>query len=210
MTPFWQARRAARVRRPIAAKRPRGHAGCGILVRMTQSARPTGRLVLPALVLLIIVAAVAAVVLWPSPRHRAAAPPPPPSASPSPSPSPSPAKQEPYPWFPVGACLDHPQLSPVITVAQARDCHGPHDAESIANPVLPDGLTKESQVALALERLCQPYATAVEAKQGGGPWYVFPMGPSLKYYNEGHRDSSCVLAGSNREGGTKLTAPLKA
>ncbi|MDH6144609.1 hypothetical protein P3T35_006652 [Kitasatospora sp. GP30] len=177
---------------------------------MTQSARPAGRLVLPALVLLLVVAVLAVVLLWPSPKHRAAAPPPPsPTASPSPSPSLSPTKQLPYPWFPVGACLDHPKLSPVITVARPQQCDGQHDAESIGNPLLPDGLLKESQIALTLERLCQPYAAAAEAKQGGGTWFSLPTGPSLKYYSQGYRDASCLLAASDREGGTKLTAPLK-
>ncbi|TWG00519.1 hypothetical protein [Kitasatospora viridis] len=177
---------------------------------MTQSARPTGRLLLLA-VLLIALAGVAVALFWPGPKHRAAAAPPPPpsSAPPSPSPSPSPTKQVPYPWFPVGTCLDHPQLSPVITVAQARPCDGPHDAEVIANPLLPDGLVKDSQIATALRTLCQPFVATAQAAQGGGTWYSFPMGPALKYYQQGSRDTSCLLTASEREGGTKLTAPLK-
>ncbi|WP_035850306.1 hypothetical protein [Kitasatospora azatica] len=177
---------------------------------MTQSARPVGRLAALAVVLLLVAAGVTAVLLWPSAKHPAAAPPPPsPSASPSPSPSPSPTKHVPYPWFAVGTCLDHPQLSPVITVAEARPCQGPHDAEAIANPLLPDGLTKESQISQAMLKACDSAVTAWEAVQGGGTWYSFPMGPSLAYYNQGLRDVSCLLTASQREGGTKLTAALK-
>ncbi|MFE9421776.1 hypothetical protein ACFYNO_02305 [Kitasatospora sp. NPDC006697] len=179
---------------------------------MTQSARPTGRLLLLA-VLLIALAGVAVALFWPHAKAKPAAAPPPPSssppASPTPSPSPSPSKQVPYPWFPVGTCVDHPQLSPVITTAQARPCDGPHDGEVIGNPLLPDGLTKDSEIAAALRKACQPFADTAQTAQGGGTWYSFPMGPALKYYAQGSRDVSCLLTGSVREGGTKLSAPLK-
>ncbi|PYC87730.1 hypothetical protein C7C46_02985 [Streptomyces tateyamensis] len=175
---------------------------------MTKS--PRSRTAATVVALLVALAGVAAVLLWPSsPKHPAAAAPPSPSHSPSPSPSPSPTKKLPYPWFPVGSCVDHPKLSPVITAAEARPCQGPHDGESIANPLLPDGLTKESQIALALIRACQPYVTSWEAAQGGGTWYGIPMGPSLAYYNQGLRDATCLLTDSQHEGGTKLTGPLK-
>ncbi|MFE0460382.1 hypothetical protein ACFW1A_14155 [Kitasatospora sp. NPDC058965] len=175
---------------------------------MTKS--PRSRTAATVVVLLVALAGVTAVLLWPGgAKHPAAAPPPASSAPASPSPSPSPTKQLPYPWFPVGTCVDHPQLSPVITVAEVRPCQGPHDGESIANPVLPDGLAKESQIALALLKACQPYVTAWEAQQGGGTWYGFPMGPSLAYYNQGQRDATCLLTASQRQGGSKLAQPLK-
>lgn len=122
---------------------------------------------------------------------------------------PSPSKAFPYPWFAVGSCLDHPQLSPVITTAQPRPCDQPHDAEAIANPSLPDGLTKESQIAMAMLKACQPPVDGWKAKQGGGTWYSFPIGLSLAYYNQGFREVTCLLTASVQEGGPKLTGPLK-
>ncbi|MFF7631734.1 hypothetical protein ACFZB9_01085 [Kitasatospora sp. NPDC008050] len=178
---------------------------------MTQSARRTGPLLALAVVLLLTAGAVTAALLWPAPGHRAAAPPPSPSpsASPSPSPSPSPSKALPYPWFAVGSCLDHPQLSPVITTAQPRPCDQPHDAEAIANPKLPDGLTKESQIAMAMLTACQPSVDSWKAAQGGGTYYSFPLGLSLAYYTQGFREVTCLLTVSQHEGGPKLTGPLK-
>ncbi|GAB2708891.1 hypothetical protein [Kitasatospora kifunensis] len=179
---------------------------------MTQSARRTGPLLALAVVLLLTAGAVTAALLWPATKHPAAKAPPPspsPSASPSPSPSPSPSKALPYPWFAVGSCLDHPQLSPVITTAQARPCDQPHDAEAIANPTLPDGLTKESQIALTMLKVCRPAVDDWKAKQGGGTWYSFPLGLSLNYYDQGFREVTCLLTASQREGGPKLTGPLK-
>lgn len=115
----------------------------------------------------------------------------------------------PYPWYPVGSCLDDPQLSPAITAPQAAACDQPHDAQSIGNPTLPDGLTKESQLGLALVKACQPVAAAWQAQQGGGTWYALQLEPSLAYYQQGYRDATCLLAASRSKGGPKLTAPLK-
>ncbi|MGF1426218.1 hypothetical protein [Kitasatospora sp. LaBMicrA B282] len=178
---------------------------------MTQPARRSGPLLALAVVLLLTAGAVTAALLWPATRRPAAAPPPSPSpaASHSPTPSPSPSKQLPYPWYPVGSCLDDPQLSPVITVPQGQDCATPHDAEAIGNPTLPDGLTKESQLGMALVKACTPVALAWEAKQGGGTWYPLQLEPSLAYYQQGYRDATCLLAASHAVGGPKLTAPLK-
>ncbi|MCX4749663.1 hypothetical protein OG455_29820 [Kitasatospora sp. NBC_01287] len=182
---------------------------------MTQPARRTGPLLALAVVLLLTAGAVTAALLWPTDKHPAAAPPPSPSpspspsASPAPSPSPSPSKQLPYPWFPVGACLQDPELSPAITIPQAAGCDQPHDAQAIGNPTLPDGLTKASQIGLALVKACQPVVAAWEAQQGGGTWYPLQLEPPLGDYQKGFRDATCVLAASRQPGGTKLTAPLK-
>lgn len=169
-----------------------------------------GRRVALAVVLLLLVGGTLAVLLRPE-HHAVAAPPPPPSPSPSasPSPSPSPTKHLPYPWFPAGTCFDHPQLSKGINEVEARPCEAPHDGEAISNPVLPDGLAKDSQIALALLKVCGPSAADWTARQGGGTWYPFPMGPSLAYYKQGFRDATCTMAGSDVQGGTKLTGHLK-
>ncbi|MEV4557582.1 hypothetical protein AB0K51_11370 [Kitasatospora sp. NPDC049285] len=153
----------------------------------------------------------ASVLLWPEPAHRQAAPPPPsPSASPSPSPSPSPSRQLPYPFFTPGTCLDHPQLSEVIAKAEARPCDQPHDGEAIADVVLPDGLTSDTAIGRAMRELCQaPLAAAEQRQGGGGPYYGFPIGPYLQYYQQGMHDATCTLTASSRQHGTKLTAPLR-
>ncbi|WP_280665806.1 MULTISPECIES: hypothetical protein [unclassified Kitasatospora] len=174
------------------------------------ASRPTGgrrRVLALAGVLLVAVAAVTAVLLWPAKHKPVAAAPPPPS--PTASPSPSPTKVLPYPYFPAGTCIDHPQLSKGITRAEAHPCAQPHDGEAIANPVLPDGLTKDSQIGQALLKACQPFVDDWTARQGGGHWYSFPIGPYLAYYNQGMRDATCTLAGSDVQGGSKLTGHLK-
>ncbi len=168
-----------------------------------------GRPLAILLALVLVAAAAAAVLLWPAHRKPAAAPPPSPSASPSPSPSPSASKALPYPFFPVGTCFDHPQLSKGITEVVARPCEGPHDGESIANPRLPDGLTKDLQISAALLMICRQPAADWTARQGGGTWYGMPMAPPLSFYNQGMRDVTCALAGSDVQGGTKLTGHLK-
>jgi hypothetical protein len=51
---------------------------------------------------------------------------------------------------------------------------------------------------------------AAEQRQGGGgPYYGFPLGPFLAYYQQGMRDATCTLAASNKQGGTKLTGRLR-
>ncbi|MDH6132570.1 hypothetical protein P3T37_001955 [Kitasatospora sp. MAA4] len=166
-----------------------------------------GRLIALVVAVLLAAGAVAAVLLRPAAHHAVAAPPPP-SPHASPTPSPSPAKQLPYPYFPAGTCLDHPQLSKGITKAEARGCDQPHDGEAIANPVLPDGLTKDSQIGQALLKACGPFVGDWTARQGGGHWYSFPIGPDLAYYQQGLRDATCVLTGSTVQGGSKLTGHL--
>ncbi|WP_371482251.1 hypothetical protein [Kitasatospora sp. NBC_00315] len=174
--------------------------------------RPSRGLVLAVLaVLALLLAVVATVALWP--RTKPVAQPPPPSASPSPTPSPTPTptptKVLPYPFFTVGTCLDHPQLSKVITKAEARPCEGPHDAEAIADVLLPEGLTSDSQIGRALLVACKAAVDAAEQRQGDtGPYYSRPLGPYLAYYQQGMRDATCTLAASNKQDGRKLTGHL--
>ncbi|MEU9132173.1 hypothetical protein AB0D08_29380 [Kitasatospora sp. NPDC048540] len=161
-----------------------------------------------ALVALALVAA-AALWLWPDAKKKAAAPPPPPASSPADSPSPSPAKVLPYPYFLPGTCLDHPQLSTTVTRAEERPCAQPHDGEAIVNVVLPDGLTSDTQIGRALRELCAaPLAEWQQRQGGGGPYYGFPLGPYLAYYQQGMHDATCTLTASDRQGGRKLTGSL--
>ncbi|MFI9272405.1 hypothetical protein ACIGXM_17025 [Kitasatospora sp. NPDC052896] len=167
-----------------------------------------GRLIALAVGLLLLAGAGTAVLLRPSPHRPVAAPPAPPRTSAPPSPATSPTPQLPYPYFAAGSCLDNPQLSTGITTTVARPCDQPHDAESIANPRLPDGITGRDQ-GLAMWKLCQPYFQAWSAKQGGGKWYSFPVGPDVSFYQQGMRAVSCTMATSDAQGGAKLTGPLK-
>ncbi len=173
--------------------------------------RPSRGLVLTvSAVLVLLLAVVATAVLWP--QDKPVALPPPPSASPSPSPTPTatPTKVLPYPFFTVGACLDLPQLSKVITKAEARPCEGAHDAEAIADVLLPEGLTSDSQIGRALLEVCKAAVDTAEKLQGDtGPYYSRPLGPYLAYYQQGMRDATCTLAVSTRQGGRKLTGPLR-
>ncbi|MFD9127985.1 hypothetical protein [Kitasatospora sp. NPDC059571] len=170
--------------------------------------RGDGRRIAAVVAVVAVLAVAAAVLLWPDGHHRAAPPPPAPSAPPSPSPSPS--KQLPYPYFTPGTCLDHPQLSTVITRAEQRPCERPHDGEAIANVVLPEGLTSDLQIGRALRELCKDPLAAREAAQGGGgPYYGFPLGPYLQYYKDGMRDATCTMTASDRQGGQKLTGRLR-
>ncbi|MEV7183600.1 hypothetical protein [Kitasatospora sp. NPDC093102] len=177
--------------------------------------RPTRGLVLTvAAVLVVLLAVVATAVLWPDDKKPAAAPPPTPTATPTPTPTatptPTPTKpQPPYAHFPVGACFDHPQLSPVITKPEERPCAGDHDGEVIADPVLPDGITGDIPLALAMRDGCKDAETAAKARQGDGKtYYGRQFGPSMATYQQGWRDYTCTLAASNKQGGPKLTAPL--
>ncbi|WP_354639582.1 hypothetical protein [Kitasatospora camelliae] len=150
----------------------------------------------------------AAVLLWPDRRKPAAAPPPPSSAPPSPSPTPT--RSLPYPFFTPGTCLDHPQLSKVITKAEERPCDQSHDGEAIANVVLPDGLTDDAQIGRALRELCKAPLAEWEGRQGGGgPYYGFPIGPYLPYYQQGLHEATCTMTVSDRQGGRKLTGHLR-
>ncbi|GGV26335.1 hypothetical protein GCM10010495_47920 [Kitasatospora herbaricolor] len=175
---------------------------------------PRGLVLAVAAVLVLLLGVTATVLLWP--EHRPVAlPPPAPSPTvstpaPTPTPTPTPSKVLPYPFFPVGTCLDHPQLSKAITKSEARPCEGSHDAESIATVLLPEGLTSDSQIGRALREACATAVDAAEKRQGGGgPYYGFPLGPYLAYYQQGMRDATCTLAVSNKQGGTKLTGQLR-
>ncbi|WP_441246634.1 hypothetical protein [Kitasatospora sp. McL0602] len=173
-----------------------------------QAGRSRGRWLLAAVTAVALVVGVA-LLLWPEPKKKLLLPPPP-SPSPSPSsPAPSPSKVLPYPWFPAGSCFDHPQLSTVITSPEARPCAQGHDAESISNPLLPEGLTSDFAIGKALRELCKAPAATTEQRQGGGTYYGYPISPDLTFYKQGYRDATCGLAASNHQGGAKLQAPLR-
>lgn len=157
-------------------------------------------------VLVLVVGAV--VLLWPE-QKKVALPPPPVSASPSPPPSPSPTPELPYPFFRPGECLDHPQLSKVITKPERRPCEAEHDGESISVVRLPEGLTDDGAIARSLRELCEPPLVEWEGRQGGGgPYYGYPVGPGLTHYQQGFREASCAMTVSNRQQGRKLTGHL--
>ncbi|MGW6913160.1 hypothetical protein ACWGB8_04955 [Kitasatospora sp. NPDC054939] len=173
---------------------------------------PRGLVLAVAAVLAVLVGVVATVLLWPEKRTAAAPPPPSPTASspaPAPSPTPTPTRVVPYPHFGPGECFDHPQLSKVITKPEPRPCDGPHDGEAIAAPLLPDGLTTEAQIGRAMRDGCKDAVAAAQGRQDGGTWYGFPVGPAMTAYREGWRDFSCTVTSSNRQGGAKLTAPIR-
>ncbi|MFD7729008.1 hypothetical protein ACFV6F_01285 [Kitasatospora phosalacinea] len=152
-------------------------------------------------------AVVAAVLLWPDPKEPAASPPPP-SASPSPTPSPSPSKTYPYPYYPPGTCLLMPWISGVKD-STVTPCDQPHDAETTANVVMPDGLADDRAVNKALLELCAPSLKGVQRQQGGFDLYNnSPIVPLTKYYEQGYRDASCTVTVSNQQPDRKLTAPL--
>ncbi|MFB7910586.1 hypothetical protein ACFC1T_29545 [Kitasatospora sp. NPDC056076] len=177
--------------------------------------RPPRSLVITvAAVLAVLLAVVATVLLWPEDAPKPAAAPPPPSATPTPTPTPKPTPtptkpQPPYAWFPVGTCFDHPQLSPVITKAEQRPCTGDHDGEVIANLQLPDGLTGEIPLALAMRDGCKTAETTAESHQPPGrTYYPRQFGPALANYKDGWRDYTCTLTAGNKQGSPKLTTPL--
>ncbi|MGW4893622.1 hypothetical protein ACWEQL_15370 [Kitasatospora sp. NPDC004240] len=174
-------------------------------------ARPSRALVLSVVgVLAVLLAVLATVLLWPE-EKPAALPPPAPTATPSPTPTPTPTptREVPYPHFVVGACFDHPQLSRAITKPEARPCEGEHDGESFAVLQLPEGLTGDAQIGRAMREGCKEPMAAAQARQGGGTWYGYPMGPAMTWYQQGWRDYSCTLTASNRQGGTKLTGHVR-
>lgn len=163
------------------------------------------RRVMATVLTVLVLVAGAALWLWPDARkHRAAAPPPAPSSA---APSPSPSTALPYPYFTPGTCFDHPQLSEVITKAEERPCEQPHDGEAIADVVLPDGLTSDTQIGRALRDLCKaPLADREQRQGGGGPYFGFPLGPYLQYYQQGMRQATCTMTVSNQQHGRKLSA----
>lgn len=159
-----------------------------------------------ALLAVVVAAALGGLFLWPE-RHRVALPPPA-VAFPS-SPSASPSKVLPYPYFPPGTCFDHQQLSTGITKPEQRPCAQPHDGEAIANVVLPEGLTDDLVIGRALRGLCQAPLTEWEREQGGGQFYGFPIGPYLKFYQQGFRDATCTMTVSDQQGGPKTTGHFR-
>ncbi|GAA2225436.1 MULTISPECIES: hypothetical protein [Kitasatospora] len=167
-----------------------------------QDGRARGRrwwMVLPAAV---VVAALGGLFLWPQ-RHRVALPPPVvPTAY---SPSASPSKVLPYPYFLPGTCFDHQQLSTGITKPEQRPCAQPHDGEAIADIVLPDGLTDDLVIGRTLRELCRAPLAEWEQQQDGGQYYGFPVGPYLRYYQQGYRDATCTMTVSDHQGGPKTT-----
>ncbi|MFF8768723.1 hypothetical protein [Kitasatospora sp. NPDC015120] len=188
----------------------------------TSDTRPSrGLLIAVAAVLAVLLAVVATVLLWPedepapeppppSPTTATPAPTPTPSPTPTPTPTPAPAKVVPYSFFPVGSCLDHPQLSKTVTKPEPRPCEEKHDGEAIADQLLPEGLSGDYQVAGAMRDGCKEAQAAAEARQGGGgPYYSYPVGPSYTFYQQGWRDYTCILTASNRPGSTKLSGQLR-
>lgn len=179
------------------------------------TARPSRALAAAAFaVLAVLVAVVATALLWPEEDTAAAPPPPAPTTTsatpaPGPTPTPTPTRVVPYPFFTVGACFDHPQLSKVITRPEPRPCTDRHDGEAIAALLLPEGLAGEPQIARAMREGCKDVLAAAQARQGGGSWYGYPMGPALTYYQQGWRDYTCTITASNRQEGAKLTAPVR-
>ncbi|MGW7582248.1 hypothetical protein ACWGKU_32040 [Kitasatospora sp. NPDC054768] len=175
-------------------------------------ARPSRGLVLTvAAVLVVLLAVVATAVLWPDDKKPAAAPPPTPTptATQTPTPTPTPTPQPPYAFFPVGACFDHPQLSPVITKPEERPCAGDHDGEVIADLKLADGITGDIPLALAMRDGCKEAEAAAKARQGDGKtYYGRQFGPATANYQQGWRDYTCTLTASNKQGGPKLTGQL--
>ncbi|MFI6155571.1 hypothetical protein ACIBCA_23125 [Kitasatospora sp. NPDC051170] len=176
--------------------------------------RPGRGLVLTvSAVLVLLLAVVGTVLLWPEDEKKPAAAPPPPTATPTPTPTPTPAPtptpKPPYVFLPVGACFDHPQLSPVITKIEERPCTGDHDGEVIADLKLPDGLSGEVPIALAIRNGCYDAQTAAMARQTDGKKYhERQFGPTGANYQAGWRDYSCALTLSEKQGGPKIAAPL--
>ncbi|WP_435649119.1 hypothetical protein [Kitasatospora purpeofusca] len=186
-----------------------------------EDARPSrGLRVGVAAVLVLLLAVVATVLLWPADDPAPAPPPPSPTATPTPTPTPTstptptptptPTKVVPYSFFTVGTCLDHPQLSRTVTKPEARPCEGRHDGEAIADQLLPEGLTGDYVVANAMRDGCKEAQAAAEARQGGGgPYYSYPVGPSYAFYQQGWRDYTCILTAGNRPDTGKLTGHLR-
>ncbi|WP_280699850.1 hypothetical protein [Kitasatospora sp. GP82] len=160
-----------------------------------------------ALLAVVVAAALGGLFLWPE-RQKVALPPP---LTPTPrSPSASPTKVLPYPYFLPGTCFDHPQLSKVITKAEERPCAQEHDGEAIADVLLPEGLTSDLTIGRSLRELCQaPLADWEQRQGGGGPYYGFPIGPYLKYYQQGMRDATCTMTVSNQQDGRKTTGHFR-
>ncbi|MGW4383733.1 hypothetical protein [Kitasatospora sp. NPDC004531] len=144
-----------------------------------------------AAVAAVLLAAVAAVLLWPEPHRPAAAPPPPPASS-SPAPSPSPSKVVPYPYFTPGTCFQVPRLSNVQQPT-AVPCEQQHDAEAIANAVLPDGLTDLLAIYRSMTELCKEPTKQALARTGGGPRHGTSVGLPLEFYQQGERGITCAL-----------------
>ncbi len=118
-------------------------------------------------------------------------------------------RDRPYAFFPVRACFDHPQLSPVITKAEERPCAGEHDGEVIANLKLADNLAGEIPIALAMRDGCKDAEAAAKAKQPDGKtYYGRQFGPALVNYQQGWRDYTCTLTAGNKQGAPKLTGQL--
>ncbi|MEU7093818.1 hypothetical protein [Kitasatospora aureofaciens] len=177
------------------------------------ASRPSrGLAIAVAAVLAVLLAVVATALLWPedAPGPAAAPPPPSPTATPTPTPTPTPTRpQPPYAFFPVGTCFDHPQLSPVITKAEERPCTTPHDGEVIADLKLPDGLSGEIPIALAMRDGCKDAEATAKAHQGDGKsYYPRQFGPATANYQQGWRDYTCTLTAGSKQGAPKLTGPL--
>ncbi|MFD7641327.1 septum formation family protein [Kitasatospora sp. NPDC059795] len=142
-------------------------------------------------VVAVVLAALAAVLLWPEPqRPAAAAPPPPPSSSPAPSPSPT--KTIPYPYFTPGTCFQVPRLSNVQQPT-AVPCDQQHDAEAIANAVLPDGLADLPAIFRSMTDLCKEPTKQALARTTDGPRHGTSVGLPLEFYRQGERGVTCAL-----------------
>ncbi|MFD5564210.1 septum formation family protein [Kitasatospora griseola] len=141
-------------------------------------------------VVAVVLAAVAAVLLWPDPHPPVAAPPP--AHSPSPAPSPSPSKEIPYPYFTPGTCFQVPRLSNVQQPT-AVPCDQPHDAESIANADLPDGLADLPAIFRSMTELCKEPTRQALARTTGGPRHGTSVGLPVEFYQQGMRGITCAL-----------------
>ncbi|MFF2819069.1 hypothetical protein ACFVT9_26530 [Kitasatospora cineracea] len=158
-------------------------------------------------VLVAALVAAGAIALWPAPTKPAAAPPPP-TTSPPPTPAPSPSKTYPYPFYPPGTCLLMPWISGVKD-STVTPCDQPHDAETTANVVMPEGLADDRGMNKALLELCAPSFHAVQQQKNGTDLYNnSPIVPLTKYYQQGYRDVSCTVTVSNQQPDRKMTAPL--
>ncbi|MQS11799.1 hypothetical protein F7Q99_05720 [Streptomyces kaniharaensis] len=97
----------------------------------------------------------------------------------------------------------------MIVTSEERPCEREHDGEVIATLQLPEGLTGDLKINLAMLDGCKGAETAAKARQGDDrTYYGRPLGPTMANYQQGWRDYTCSLTVSNHQGGPRLTGHL--
>ncbi|GGO81649.1 septum formation family protein [Wenjunlia tyrosinilytica] len=116
----------------------------------------------------------------------------------------------PYVALKPGQCFNTPGLDKSVDHIVTLSCSKPHDGEVIGNATLSGTFSSDKAISTKAGELCRPKADRAAKRQADGRiYYNYVLHPVLSTYQVGIKTVSCSLTASNKQGGRKLTHPLK-